>query len=174
MKKIIKSLVWILVLTGVVYAGLELKKMYEVINETYDKVGVLKDLELEDLDGNPFVLMAKSNKKKLIVKYSTGCLHCNKEIEVLKSVKEKLSDFDVYMLSYNSIKTINQFVKEHELEGDETFQFYHDKGTQLSFFNNQILPALYIYDGLGELKYFHEGLQKKKDLERVLEEAIEE
>lgn len=174
MKKIIKSTIWVLVLTGIIYSGLEFKKMYDSIQETYDKVGVLKDLSLEDLNQQPVVVMAKSDRKKIIVKYSTGCAHCNKEIEVLKSLKDKLQYFDVYMLSYNSIKTINQFVKEHDLENDETFNFYHDKGTELSFFNNQILPAIYIYDGLGELEYFHEGYQKKKDLERIIEEAIEE
>lgn len=171
-KKINKLMLIVLLLVGFVYSGYYLIETYQNIQSVYSEIGTLKDLKLETLEREEYILKSKSDKKRFLVKFSTGCEHCNQEMIQLKELRDILLNYEVYMLSYNSIETIKQFKIEHEVESNSLFHFYHDKGTELAFFQNKIIPAIYIYNEEGELEYFNEGVIEAKALRNILENNL--
>ena len=90
-------------------------------------------------------------------------------MEELKKLRKDLANYELVMMSYNDLKSIRQFIKRHDLESDSMFTFYHDSGTETEFFQNRILPALYIYKENASLAFFHEGKLDAGDLKDVLQ-----
>lgn len=169
MKKIVLNILIALLIGGIGFFTVDLYKEYQIRTERWDKISVLKSMDLEDVNGRPIHFDSLSNKNRLIVKFSTGCKHCNEEVEELKKLRNDLANYELVMMSYNDLKSIRQFIKRHDLESDSMFTFYHDSGTETEFFQNRILPALYIYKENASLAFFHEGKLDAGDLKDVLQ-----
>ena len=168
MKNIIINILIALLIGGIGFFAIDMFIQSQEKAEKWNKIAILNSMELEALDGKQVHFDSVSAKKRLIMKFSTGCKHCNEEVEELKKLREELASYELVMMSYNDLKSMRQFVKRHNLGADSMFTFYHDNSTETAFFENTILPALYIYEENASLVFFHEGKMKAEDLKDAL------
>ncbi len=123
----------------------------------------VKDLELDDINGDTFVLKENLNHDATIITFwATWCLPCQKEHPALQKMKEKLKDRDIQVLAIStdsprSLAKVKKYVRAHKYD----FVFLLDPSGE---FSRELLvtdiPYTMVLDKNGKVVYTHSGYRK--------------
>ena len=128
----------------------------------------VKQLELDDVNGDTFVLSDNLNHDATIISFwATWCLPCQKEHPALQAMKEKLKDKDIQILAIStdsprSLAKVKKYVRSHKYD----FVFLLDPSGE---FARELLvtdiPYTIVLNKNGDVVFTHSGYRKGDELE---------
>jgi len=88
-----------------------------------------------------------SDKKTIIVFYSSECFHCYNTFDQIVNIVPEISSVQILMVSSDSLKTINGFREKFDLDSGMPIKFYRCSEIELNkLFGPYDYPTLYCYD----------------------------
>ncbi len=129
----------------------------------------MKNMELNDVNGNTFVLKDHLNADATIVSFwATWCLPCQKEHPALQKLKDELKDYNIQIIAIStdsprSLAKVKKYVRSHK---KYKFVFLLDPDRE---FAQQLLvteiPHTFVIDHTGKIIFNHTGYRKGDELE---------
>lgn len=161
-----------------------MKKSGEMYHKTYASVrrNHLKiRTPMPKLTGEELVLNAthngeQLNKVTLVYFWSISCNQCEHSIAKLKKLEQifsgKLSIVTVHMPRSEEDKQID-LIKQKTEKLQITFPVYIDNKLKISNeFTNQIVPAFYVFDHEGLLRFYKAGMTTDRLLQQKIQRII--
>jgi cytochrome c biogenesis protein CcmG/thiol:disulfide interchange protein DsbE len=128
----------------------------------------LTKLELQDIDGNNFLLREHiNNDATIILFWATWCLPCKKEFPEIQKLKDKYPEKNIRVItisqdSPHSLTKVKSFAKTHKY--DFIYLLDPDGVVSLKLLINSV-PYTMLVDTTGKVIYPHLGYRKGDEIE---------
>lgn len=152
MKKIIGSLLILIMLSGMSFLGYKSYTLLSRKKEAKERLKVLPSLNLLALDSTALELN-NSRNTLVLVYYNSACDLCEYEIEQFKKNNDLLSNEDIVLISTEPLQSIKDFGIRHGAL--DLFTFAHINGDDvIKSFGTEALPHVMIYQESRLVKEF--------------------
>lgn len=170
MRKIIKTILFILLLLLVGYMLMvivEKAKHKNVIAEQIQSIPEFSFINIQDQ--NIYTNDSLSDEKAcLIIYYNSECEHCQYEAEQISMQIDEFNDYQILMISYETIETILAFREKHKLISP-SITFLQDSEYQFDdIFGRSPIPTSFIYNKNQNLVKQFKGEVKTETLIKYL------
>ena len=136
----------------------------------------MKNMELDNLKGDTFVLKDHLNADATIVSFwATWCLPCQKEHPALQQVKNSFKDKNIQIIAIStdsprSLAKVKKYVRSHK-KYDFIFLIDPDREFSQQCLVTEI-PHTFVLDKNGKIIYTHTGYRKgdEQELIKVLQD----
>lgn len=162
MKKYLKSLIVVILISVLVFLGYNISKKISYKNEVAERIKAIPEFTFLTMNNKTF-----SNKKlskntyRLFVYFNSDCDYCQSEA---KQISEKLTDFkttELIFVSFESIEGIKQFAKTYNLLDKENITFLQDKEMIFEeLFDAKSIPFMLLYSKDNQLIEKYKGATK--------------
>ncbi|MEA3318144.1 MAG: redoxin domain-containing protein [Bacteroidota bacterium] len=89
----------------------------------------------------------KSDRSKLIIYFNTECDHCMCEAEQISQNIEQFSNFQIIMISYEEIDTLQAFAEKYNFTEQNNITVLQDKKFEFDdIFGRSPIPTSFIYN----------------------------
>jgi hypothetical protein len=168
-KKIIISLVVLLVL------GLSVFLLYKTVQEKQiikDVYNTIPEFKISDLQGNIFTdKSVNNNKSTLFLFFDTECENCREEFEQIKKYRDSLPDCNMVFVSILPENNVLKFVREIDFQPTENMIFLIDTQAELLYkMDVKVMPTALIYNKECKLVKRYAGQVKVVTLIKYLSE----
>lgn len=143
----------------------------------------IEDFELKDLNGNTVKLSDYSGKIVFLNFWATWCPPCRDEMPYMQKFYDKYKDEDIVILAVNPAMVENQGMGDSKKAEKKVRKFIDDnkytfpvlldsEDTAWSFYQQRGIPANYIIDTEGMIKYLKPGAFSGVDEMEAFAEAV--
>lgn len=153
MKKIILSVLSLLLISAVIYLGFSFQKKEQQKILVQFQIQTVPDFAISDLAGTLVNLKEiVASKPSLLVYFNSTCEICQLE---LNSIAKRIAEFDPYRLIFVTVQPpeeVSDFIQELGISNRESVHFLIDSDMKVAgHFGIKGVPALFIYDPAGSL-----------------------
>lgn len=174
MKKILKIIVPILVVSLLMYLG------YSIITKMQHKDEVAKTLQtipgfsFKTLENNTFTNKdLKPNTATVFIYFNSECDFCQHEAQSISDNLEQFKDMQLLFVSTEDIETIKAFAKTYNLINLQNITFLYDSTHTFSNrFDANSIPFILIYNKTQDLVKKHKGQLKPEAILKALIPAM--
>lgn len=121
-----------------------------------DSIATISNFELSDYALNSE--FHDSGSVNCLIIFNTECSFCLDEIEDIVDNIEHFEHVNFYLISDQSLETLNDYNEDSEFLGLENFTILHDKDRELlKFFDFPVSPSTFVYSKNGNLITYKNG-----------------
>lgn len=146
------KIVLIIVLLGITtYLGASIKSSIQKKEQVAKAIDQIPAFNLPAIEGGRVSEKELSGKKSIIIYYSIDCTFCEAEAIQIKLNAEKLKNYNILMVSKNSVTEIEKFRKDYALDKNNVRFLHDDKENFMQTFGITGEPSILLYDENGGL-----------------------
>jgi peroxiredoxin len=147
MKKKIKLLVAITLLSIVGYLGYNIASTLNYKNEVTKRIQSIPNFSFHDLNGDVYTEKNLPNKSIIFIYFNSNCEYCQSKAT---KIQQRLSDFketQLVFVSFEEAASIKLFATAYKLDNQENIIFLEDRKGQFShIFDVHSIPYIVVYD----------------------------
>jgi peroxiredoxin len=169
MKKKIKGLIVIALLSVVGYLGYNIANTLNHKNEVTERIQRIPNFSFHTLKGVEYTQDNLPTKPIVFVYFNSDCEYCQSEATKIHQRLADFKDIQLVFVSFEEVLSIKQFAKDYKLDSQKNITFLEDRKGQFShIFDVNSIPYIVVYDADRKFLQKFKGATKIDNILKVL------
>lgn len=162
MKKYLKAIIGIVLVSIIGFLGYNITKKINYKNEVAERIKTIPEFSFLTLNNTVFTEnKLTKNSYKLFVYFNSECDYCQSEATQISENLTQFKNTQLIFVSFEPVEGIAQFAKTYNLYGKENVIFLHDEKLEFSeIFDAKSIPFILLYSKENQLLEKYKGATK--------------
>lgn len=171
MKKKIKIIIGIVLISSIGYLGFSIGKKLNHKKEVANRIKTIPDFSFKTLNGKPFTQKNITNtQSKLFIYFNSECDFCHAEAKQIQEHLEQLKNVQLLFVSFEEPESIKTFAEKYELLNKDHIFFLEDPTLLFAeLFDAKSIPFMLLYSKDNQLIKKFKGATKIENVIKLLE-----